>query len=144
MDEIRRIERAYSPKHKSDGYYMLGAFNLAKNLPPTLKEIIDKNEDDVLLVKCTGKRKSQGNREYYIFELVHKFSYDQIPEEYQDHRGQYPNPEGLQKWDWKNDIFDVLGFPIRPWIKYPNPCTEVQFKSIKEEIKDKIRNNITR
>ncbi|HAW59717.1 MAG TPA: hypothetical protein DCX03_12070 [Bacteroidales bacterium] len=124
--EVRRVERAYSPKYECYGYFMLGAF--IKNLPIMLREIVDKNDDDdVLLLKCTGKKKSQSGREYYTFNLVGKYSYETLPNEYKDRRGQYPPDLDQGSWECSSGGFMVTGFPLRPWVGYKHPCTPKEF-----------------
>ena len=120
--EIRRVEHGYSPKSVCDGYYMLGAFSKIENLPPMLQEILDANHDEVLLIQCTGKKHSQqSGHDYYTFKLVGKYSYEALPDQYKDNRGQYPTH--LETISWESDNFNVNGFPLRPWAKYPHPCT---------------------
>ncbi len=138
--EIRRVERGYSPNFGCDGYYMLGAFNKTENLPSVLQEILNANHEEVLLIQCTGKKHSpQSDHDYYTFKLVGKYSYEALPDHYKDNRGQYP-PD-LETRSWEGDNFNVNGFPLRPWVKYPHPCTSDEFYSLKEKEKNRVRSN---
>ena len=127
--EVRRVERAYSPKHGCYGYWMLRAF--IKNLPIVLQQIMDANNDDVLLVECTGKKESQSDREFYTFKIVGKYSYENLPEEYKDNRGQYPPELDQGRWGSGGDGFMVTGFPLRPGVGYKHPCTSEEFYEYK-------------
>jgi very-short-patch-repair endonuclease len=109
IGEIRRIERSYSPKYNSFGYYMLGSF--IKKVPDTIDIIMNTYQEPIILVQNDG-----------FFKVVAKYYYENVPKKFQDRRGQYPNP-GYQDDDWKDDYGMVLGFPLRPWIRVPVPCT---------------------
>ena len=131
--EVRRVERAYSPKYECYGYYMLGAF--IKNLPIVLQQIVDANNDDVLLVECTGKKESQSDREFYTFKIVGKYSYENLPDQYKDARGQYPADLDQGRWERGGGGFMVTGFPLRPWVGYKHPCTSEEFYEKYDEYK---------
>jgi len=127
--EIRRCEHAWSPRHQCDGYYMLGAF--VKNMPTMLEKLLEENEDaEVLLIKYTGMREpKRGDHPYMTFRIVGKYTYENLPPEFRDNRGQYPS-DCDQGDSWDRDKFNVYGFPLRPGIPYPVPCTEEEFYDI--------------
>ena len=134
--EIRRVEHAYSPKLGCYGYYILGAF--IKNIPMMLQEIVEANRDEVLLIQCDGKRQSQqSGHPYYTFKIIGRYSYETLPDQYKDCRGQYPPDFKTRSWD--EDNFYVTGFPVRPWVKHNHPCSSDEFYSMKEEEKRRMR-----
>lgn len=115
IGEIRRAERAYSPKYQCFGYYMLGSF--IKNVPDEIELIMNTCEEPIILIQRT---------ETGIFKIVGRYFYENIPKKYQDHRGQYPSP-GYQEESWKRGFGMVTGFPLRPWIRIPVPCSEEEY-----------------
>jgi len=131
--EIRRCEHAWSPRFQCYGVYMLGGF--IKNIEDSatvLKKLLKENEDtEVLLVEYLGKRNAlSGDYWNHDFRIAGKYTYADLPPEYKDVRGQYPS-DCDQGASWDDDKFMVTGFPLRPWLSFPVPCTEGEFYDIK-------------
>jgi len=114
--ELRRIERAYNPKGGYYGYYILRSF--IKNIPDTLRILIDGNPADVLIVEFLGNG---------VYKVREKHSYERLPLQYRDSRGQYTfdaNGNMLYQYgfvSWSDDIGMITGFPLRPWINVKHP-----------------------
>jgi len=128
--ELRRIERAYSPKGGYYGYYILRSF--IKNIPDTLRILIDGNPADVLIVEFLGNG---------VYKVREKHSYESLPPQYRDSRGQYTfdaNGNMLYPYEfvsWSDDIGMITGFPMRPWINVKHPCTIAEFRDTKHIMK---------
>lgn len=117
--EIRRIERAYSPKRRWFGYYMLGSF--IHNVPDAIEIVMRSHVEPIVLVQLKDDK---------TFRVVGKYYYENIPVQYQDDRGQYPSPYKTMP-DWKCDFGMVTGFPLRPWIRIPVPCGEAEYHDLR-------------
>lgn len=128
--ELRRIEKAYSPKWQCYGFYILESF--IKNIPDTLRILITENPDDVLIVEFVGNG---------VYRIHEKHSYETLPMQYRDTRGQYnfdANGNMLYRHDfrpWADVSGMATGFPLRPWIKIKHPCTISEFKDKKRLMK---------
>jgi len=130
VGEIRRIERAYSPKWKCYGFYILESF--IKNIPDTLRILIAENPADVLIVEFAGNG---------IYIIREKHSYRTLPMQYRDTRGQYSFDAAgnmLYKYEfrsWADATGMATGFPLRPWLDIDHPCTVEEFQDKKHVIK---------
>jgi very-short-patch-repair endonuclease len=128
--ELRRIEKAYSPKWKCYGHFILGSF--IKNVPDTLRILLAENTEDVLIVEFVGNG---------IYKVREKHSYESLPMQYRDSRGQYnfdANGNMLYRYEfvsWSDDAGMVTGFPLRPWITVKHPCTISEYNDTKHVIK---------
>ena len=119
--EVRRIERAYSPKGGYAGFYILNSF--IRHVPKNLEALLVFNRDPIILVR------HDGNKQYTI---VGKYNYETVPAEFRDARGQYPLPnKNYWNGSWDKDDGMVTGFPLRPWLPYPVPCTADEYQEIR-------------
>jgi very-short-patch-repair endonuclease len=127
VGEIRRIERAYSPKGGYYGFWMLRSF--IKNIPQNLVSLIVNNPSEVLLVQNTTENR---------FKLFGSYSYNDLPIQYRDSRGQYVFKNGQMEYpykfySWSDDMGMVTGFPLRPWINIKAPCSMEEFYDTKND-----------
>jgi len=128
VGEIRRIERAYSPKREYFGFYMLGSF--IKNVPNEIEAIMATHDEPIVLVQ-----RAPGG----IFKVVGSYYYENIPKQYQDERGQYPLPnKDYSNPGWEQDCGMVTGFPLRPWIRIPVPCTAAEYQGKRSAEREKM------
>ncbi len=124
--EVRRIERAFSPKFQHFGFYILRAF--IRRVPSAIEGLYACADFPIVLVE----KDISG-----IFKLRAGYTYEEIPDKFKDERGQYPAPtwskEDVQKWDRETGM--VTGFPLRPWIlsKLHIPCTPEEYYQLKNQ-----------
>jgi len=125
--EVRRIERAFSPKYQHFGFYMLRSF--VRRVPSAIEGLYAHVDMPVILVE-------RGTND--IFKVLADYTYEDLPDRFKDERGQYPRPtwanEDIRKWD--RDIGMVTGFPLRPWIrsKLNIPCTSEEYYQLKSQV----------